>query len=302
MNKKEIRQTPEKRIESKTSRTAEFTCLARAASFYEKKPQYNSNDWIATKLVPKFLLPLLKIGWIRHRFIHRYFPQGMYEYVIARTKYIDSIFQKAISHEFDQILLFGAGFDSRGIRFAHQHNSTKIFEMDMPITQNAKIKQLKRRGIEINPNIFFISIDFDRDSIGDKLLDSGFKKNKKSLFILEGLLMYLDDEAVNTTFQTINEFAGVGSEVVFDYVYSSVLRGENLYYGESGMLQRLQKEQEAWCFGIERGEIASFLEKRNLRLIQSLTAEDLEKKYFTDEHGAIAGKINGTHSIAYARK
>jgi hypothetical protein len=56
MNTNEISGTIEKRIESKTSRTAEFTCLVRAASFYEKKPQYNSNDWIATKLVPKFLL------------------------------------------------------------------------------------------------------------------------------------------------------------------------------------------------------------------------------------------------------
>ena len=110
----------------------------------------------------------------------------MYEYVIARTKYIDSIFQKAISSEFDQILLFGAGFDSRGIRFAHVNTKTKIFEMDVPITQDAKIKQLKKRHIEIGPNVIFVPIDFSRESLENKLLESGFKKNQKSLFILEG--------------------------------------------------------------------------------------------------------------------
>ena len=88
----------EKRIESKTSRTAEFTCMIRAASFYEKRPQYKSNDYIAPILVPKFFAPVIKIGPIRTFFRNRFFPKGMYEYVIARTKFIDSVFQKALEN------------------------------------------------------------------------------------------------------------------------------------------------------------------------------------------------------------
>jgi len=130
----------EKRIESKISRTAEFTCISRAASFYEKTPEYRSNDFIATKLVPRYLTPLIKNRVIKNWLMNRFFAIGTYEYVIARTKYIDSIFQKAILSGFDQILLFGAGFDSRGIRFASENTKTKIFEMDVPITQDAKIR------------------------------------------------------------------------------------------------------------------------------------------------------------------
>jgi O-Methyltransferase involved in polyketide biosynthesis len=107
----------EKRIESKISRTAEYTCMTRAASFYEKRPQYKSNDYISPKLLPKFFTPVIKVGIFRKFFTNR-FPAGMYEYVIARTKFIDSVFQNAVSSEFDQVLIFGAGFDSRGIRFA----------------------------------------------------------------------------------------------------------------------------------------------------------------------------------------
>ncbi|MGZ7050241.1 MAG: class I SAM-dependent methyltransferase, partial [Methanobacterium sp.] len=142
----------EKRIESKTSRTAEFTCMVRASSFFEKTPQYKSNDYIAPILVPKFFLPVIKISPIRNFFKNRFFPKGMYEYVIARTKFIDSVFQKAMQNKFDQILIFGAGFDSRGVRFSNLNKLTEIFELDAPITQNAKVKQLKNRGIEINPN------------------------------------------------------------------------------------------------------------------------------------------------------
>ena len=291
----------EKRIESKISRTAEMTCMTRAASFYEKTPQYKSNDYIAPMLLPKFFMPIIKIGVLRKFFTNR-FPSGMYEYVIARTKFIDSIFQKAVTNEFDQILIFGAGFDSRGIRFADLNKKTNIFELDAPVTQKAKISQLKKRGIEINPNITFISIDFNKESLEDKLAEFGFKANKKSLFILEGLTMYLDPEAIDNTFNVINQFAGTGSEVVFDYVYSSVLREENLYYGESEVLNQVKNANEPWSFGIEKGELKSFLKDKNLKLIQSLNSEDLENEFFKDEQGNTVAKVNGTHCITHAKK
>ena len=291
----------EKRIESKISRTAEYTCMTRAASFYEKIHQYKSNDYIAPQLLPKFFTPVIKVGIFRKFFTNR-FPSGMYEYVIARTKFIDSVFQNAISNEFDQILIFGAGFDSRGIRFADLNKKTIIFELDAPVTQEAKIDQLKKRGIEINPNITFISIDFNKESLEDKLIESGFKENKKSLFILEGLTMYLDPEAIDNTFHVIDQFAGTGSEVVFDYVYLSVLRGENIYYGEPEVIKQLQNTNEPWSFGIEKGKLESFLKDRNLKLIQSLNSEDLENRFFKDENGNIIARVNGTHCITYSRK
>jgi len=292
----------EKRIESKTSRTAEFTCMVRAASFYEKRPQYKTDDHIAPILVPKFFLPVIKIGPVRTFFINRLFPKGMYEYVIARTKFVDSVFQKALENQFDQILIFGAGFDSRGVRFSDLNKGTKIFELDAPVTQNAKVNQLRNRGIELNSNIIFISIDFNKESLEEKLLESGFNENQESLFILEGLTMYLDPEAVDSTFDVINKFSGKGSEVVFDYVYSSVIREENLYYGESEVYKGVKDRGEPWSFGIEKGEIESFLKDRNLKLIQNLNSEDLENEFFKDEHGNILSKVNGTHCIAHAKK
>lgn len=296
-----------KRIENKTSRTAEFTCMIRAASFYEKETHYKSNDYIAPKLLPKFMVPIAKTGAIKYLFKNRLnfpkdVPKGMYEYVIARTKFIDSVFQKAISNEFDQILIFGAGFDSRGIRFADLNKKTKIFELDAPLTQEAKINQFKKRGIELNPNVIFISIDFNKESLEDKLIEFGFQKNKRSLFILEGLTMYLDHEAIESTFHIIDQFAGENSEVVFDYVYSSVLRGENLYYGESEVLKQVNDANEPWSFGIEKGKLDSFLKDKNLKLICSLNSDDLEDKFFKNEQGTIIAKVNGTHCITYALK
>jgi len=105
-----------RRIDSKSSRTADYTCMYRAASYLEKNELYKSEDYIA----PRLLRGLIKF-FVKHKLINYnwiFFPKGIYEYVIARTKYIDNIFKESIENGIEQILIFGAGFDSRALRFA----------------------------------------------------------------------------------------------------------------------------------------------------------------------------------------
>ena len=151
-----------RRIETKTSRTAKLTTVSRAASYFEKNECYKSDDYIATRFIPKLLITFLKIRLTRSMLSKRIAPKGIYEYVISRTKFIDEIFTKAIKEEFDQILIFGAGFDSRGIRILPSTSKTIVFELDAYHTQNAKINQLKKRRITIPKNITFIPIDFNK--------------------------------------------------------------------------------------------------------------------------------------------
>jgi O-methyltransferase involved in polyketide biosynthesis len=114
--------------------------------------------------------------------------------------------------------------------------------------------------------------------------------------------MYLNKEAVDELFKLIYELAVPGSRVVFDYIYASVLRRENIYYGEMDIYEKVNSVQESWLFGIEKGEMEAFLKNYNFNLIQNLNSEDLEKMFFRDEQGHIIGKINGTHCIAYVKK
>jgi len=232
----------------------------------------------------------------------KFFPRGIYEYVIARTKYIDTIFKESLESGIDQILIFGAGFDSRAVRFAKYNIKTRIFELDSPYTQNAKINQFKKRNVPIPDNTIFIPVDFNVDSVSEKLELNGFRRDKTTLFIMEGLVMYLNEEAVAELFKLIYRLAVPGSRLVFDYIYASVLRQENIYYGERDIYRRVNSVQESWLFGIEEGKIEAFLGNYNFTLIQNLAAEDLEKMFFKDEFDNIIGKVNGTHCIAYVKK
>jgi hypothetical protein len=92
----------ERRIDTKSSRTAGFTCMYRAASYLETNVFYKSDDYIAPKLLPFFIKFIVK-----HRLVNfhwSFFPKGIYEYVISRTKYIDNIIKKEIEKSIDQII------------------------------------------------------------------------------------------------------------------------------------------------------------------------------------------------------
>ena len=286
-----------KRIENTTSRTAAMTCSSRAASFLETNPHYHSNDYIAVKILPRFISLLVHIPFLRKYLLRLVAPRGIYEYVIARTKYIDEAYEKALVEGFDQILMFGAGYDSRALRFQAMSQQTRIFELDEPHTQKAKILQFQKRNLSIPANVIFISIDFEKESLPQKLDLGGFEKSKKTLFILEGLLMYLISESVKDTFETIKAYAGSGSRVVFDYVQASVLRNENTLYGESGIAKTVSKAGEKWQFGFEPDEVNSFAEGYGFRVTDHKCVQDLEKIYFQNKDGELVGRVNGTHCI-----
>jgi methyltransferase (TIGR00027 family) len=286
-----------KRIDKKSSRTAAFTCMSRAAAYYERNPYYHVDDYIAPRMLPKILKFLLKFHLINFR--GRWIPKGIYEYVIARTKYIDEVLKRVVEEKFDQIAILGAGYDSRGIRFL-ENSQIKLFELDSPMTQEGKIKQMKKRKISVPDRVNYIGIDFKRQSLRTKLKEAGFRNDKKCLFILEGIVMYLDEESVKNTFDIIRECSSKGSLILFDYVYSSILRGENRFYGEAEIMKKVSGAGEAWTFGIEEGEVETFLKDLGFRLLEHYNAHELEDRYFTPEKGDKEGRINGTHSIVLA--
>jgi len=274
--------------------------MYRAASYLEKNKFYQSNDYIAPKLLPglsKFLISnrLVNLRW-------PFFPRGIYEYVIARTKFIDDVFEDSIKQGIEQIVLFGAGFDTRAVRFADINIHTKIFELDTIYTQTAKIEQFKKRNILLPKNTIFIPIDFHVDSVTEKLAANGFKRNKTTLFILEGIIQYLKAEVVDELFKLLYELSVPGSRVIFDYIYASVLRKENSCYGEKDIYKKVNRTREPWLFGIEKGEIGEFVSKYKFNVIQDLDPETLEKMFFRDKQHHIVGEINGTHCIAYIKK
>jgi len=269
-----------RRVETTTSRTAEMTCLCRAASFLESNPYYKSDDWVAQKLLPRKIQLAFKLAAARRFLVKAFAPEGVYEWAIARTKYIDALLAKASSEGFSQAVLFGAGFDTRGIRFQSGITRMRVLELDAPTTQRAKIEQYQKRGIAVPANLEFVTINFERELVENKLQETGFSKGARTLVVLEGVTQYLRPEAVYSTLRTISNAVGKGSWLVFDYAHASVLKGESKVYGQDRMIKGVNKVGESWQFGLEEAEIEPLLTRYGFELKDRKSPHDLEEMYF----------------------
>jgi methyltransferase (TIGR00027 family) len=242
---------------------------------------------------------LIGIPPLRRLFLNRLAPKGLPEYVLARTRIFDDAFVTALEEGFSQIVLLGAGFDTRPLRFDDRNHGTRIFELDMPKTQDAKLDVYWHKQVTAPENITFVPIDFDRQDIGDALRAAGYKDGEKTLFLWEGVTMYVTEEAVEGTLDFIGGSAASGSVLVFDYVRADVLGGKSALYGDRNAAKTVADAGEAWTFGLEEDEVSRLLSDHGLELRSHYTPEDMERMYFSSD-GRVLRRVNGTHCIAVA--
>jgi len=286
------------RIETKTSRTAQYTCLSRAVSYRERREAYKGPDQIAYRLIPGVIRLLLHLPGATKFFGRFGAPRGIYEYVIARTRFIDARFEKALKEGFRQAVIFGAGFDSRAQRFDRLNRGTRIFELDTSIIQEEKRKALEDRGIATPRSLVFVALNFNQESLAGKLAQAGYEAGQRTFFLLEGVTMYLTPEAVGRTFRFLQETAGPSSRVVFDFVWAGLAGQEDRYYGAGDILKRVNKAGETWNFFLEEDGVGKFLEEYGFGLEELCDARELEKRYFSDPGGRVLARMNGTHGLA----
>jgi len=287
-------------IEHKASNTAGYTCFSRACASREKDERFHGPDYMAENFLPLGAKFILVVPFLRKLFMRKIAPPGIYEYVLARTKLLDEVFIDALRNRFTQIVLLGAGFDTRALRFKSRNMGSKIFELDIRTTQQPKVEILNRKKIALPKELVFVPIDFNKQNISDALCNAGYVEKQKSLFIWEGVTMYLTSDAVDSTLDFIHCSTMEESIVAFDYIYASVLRRENKFYGEREIYETVSRAGEGWTSAIEDGTIEDFLSQRGFRLITHHTPSDLKKTYFTTDDGTCFGHINGTHCIVTA--
>jgi len=287
-------------IEHKASNTAGYTCFSRACASREKDERFRGPDNLAEIFLPLGARVILGVPLLRWLFMRKIAPPGIYEYVLARTKLLDEVFINALRNRFAQIVLLGAGFDTRALRFKNENVGSKIFELDIQITQQPKVEILKRKQIALPEELLFVPIDFNKEGMADVLGKAGYATNQKCLFIWEGVTMYLTSDAVDRTLEFIRCSVMEESIVAFDYIYASVLRRENKFYGEREIYKTVSRAGEGWTSGVEDGTIEDFLTQRGFKLMKHYTPSDLEKAYLIADDGTRFGRINGTHCIVTA--
>ncbi len=232
---------------------------------------------------------------IRTRIAWRYILSGRHgrsaHYCIARTGYIDDCLKRCVDGGIEQLVILGAGYDSRAYRFDELRGDVQVFEVDHPATQKRKLKRVRKIFGSLPGHVTYVPVDFVREKLAERLLACGYDPGLRTLFIWEGVTMYLTPEAVDETLCFIAENSGDGSRVVFDYVFKSVLDGE--IEGARAWREYLERRGEPPLFGIEEGEVGEFLSARGFELVEDVTGAALTRACF-EKVGGLRGPLRAT--------
>ena len=148
--------------------------------------------------------------------------------VLARSRFSEEKLKLAFTQGIDQCVIVGAGLDTLALRTRDweekgqgENQKLRIYELDHPATQEAKIKKLNRLKTGALKNLEFVSVDFERQSLAEGLKQSSFDSAKPAFFIWLGVTPYLTEEAIFNTVKSIASTSAKGSELVFDYGVNS---------------------------------------------------------------------------------
>jgi methyltransferase (TIGR00027 family) len=172
-------------MRNEPSRTAEVVCLFRAMD--QRRPE--SERILDDPYARHFLGPLfrttlstIELSGPIGRLAEEYSP-GLVAYILTRHRYIDDVLLSGLSRGIEQVVLMGAGYDSRAYRFASQLAGRPIFELDFPATARRKGEILAELKELPQPNLKRLEIDFREERVEDVLDRGGFERGKKTFFV-----------------------------------------------------------------------------------------------------------------------
>jgi methyltransferase (TIGR00027 family) len=189
--------------EGHASRTAEQNALFRAleSSLSERRRLFTDPlaqrflTWPFTLVARLALVPAVRelVPWL----IDTRWP-GVRTSVVARTRLIDETIATALAEPIEQVVILGAGFDSRAYRLPSMRGIV-VFEVDHPDTQAIKRQALARARSAPPQHVRFVAIDFNRQSLDSVMPAAGYRESTRTFILWEGVTSYLTEAAVDTT-------------------------------------------------------------------------------------------------------
>ncbi len=282
------------------SETALATATLRALAAHDPRPEVQGPDNLAELFLTEEQKAPLHDARLHTWVLQNKVAPGAYEFMIARTAFFDEAVRKALAGGLPQLVLLGAGYDSRAYRFRHLLGTTRVFELDALPTQRRKQEMLDRGGIQAPDQVSFVPIDFGLDDLGRVLLDAGFDSSATALFVWEGVTYYLAADAVDRTLAAVRSVSAPGSSLCFDYASLSLAA-----LGEEGARKlreqmRARHPGEPARFGIPQGQIGEFLAGRGFGVVEVLDAAAMEARYLTPANGSTLGKVPALFSFVVA--
>ncbi|MDP3275305.1 MAG: SAM-dependent methyltransferase [Deltaproteobacteria bacterium] len=268
--------------DGKPSFTARVIALGRAL-YREAPADYApTGDAIASDLLSppmramsQLAAPLWSLSPSVARQLFRAATFGLSEHVALRTRAIDEQLADAISSGCTQVVTLGAGYDARPWRLACLEG-THCFEVDYPATQERKRSMIDSHRL-IAGSIDFVPVDFAKDSLEDALASAGHDRDKPTAWILEGVTVYLQRDALQTLFANIAARSAPKSMLSVTYVPREVV--SRWSGGQERIEAVMQSIGERFEGLLEPSALVAMLEAHAMSLVHDESTQELAARW-----------------------
>ncbi|NMC28217.1 MAG: class I SAM-dependent methyltransferase, partial [Syntrophomonadaceae bacterium] len=221
---------------------------------------------------------------------------GVSAFIAVRTRLFDEFVSKRISEGARQFVILGAGLDSRAYRLSGLLKGIATFEVDHPLSQKVKKERVREYFGALPDYVSYVAADLTHNELLPALLKAGYDPLLPTVFTLEGLIMYLDEDTNRHCLQSICEHSGPGSSVIFDYIYASAL--DSRRYEEVRHFSHYWQFMfnEPLRFGIEKGGAADYLVSIGFDRAEDFPPHKLYEQYI--EPVAPRRSISDVYAIA----
>ena len=281
---------------SKASGTACIIAASLATDYHDPRRQALVPK-LAADLAPYFLktcgapvyffAPFIGGRWLRFvtRCLESLLMPGLSLHYLVRKKFIEDAAHDVLERGFvRQMVVLGAGFDTLALRLHRLYPGVQFLELDHPATQQAKQSGLIGH-FPLDSNMHFLPVDFTQHSLEEVLLGSAtYDPSLDTLFIAEGILVYLREAEVKKIFHFIRSHSGAQSLFVFSF----------MEYAPNGKLEFqkpnafvdywLKKGDELFLWGIQKQKLQNFLTPLGFVLKDLGDSELFRKRYLKGEN------------------
>jgi methyltransferase (TIGR00027 family) len=205
----------------------------------------------------------LKRGWYRRAMwaVEGATAPGIFLHYLLRKRFIEDAVRSALADGCTQLIVIGAGLDTLATRLARERASLVCIEVDHPLTQAIKSKALAQSGAPANLSL--VAADLRGTPLASVLATAPpYDSARRTVFVAEGLLMYLHESDVAALFRDVRAIAPKGSRFVFTFMESdgsgrARFKGVKWWYGP--MLDWwLARIGESMHWSIDRTRLAAW--------------------------------------------
>lgn len=264
--------------DAKPSRTAQRVAMRRAAHQLLDEPKV-FDDPLAVAIADGESEQRATAG--------QHWSRALRAFLVVRSRYAEDQLAGAVTRGVRQYVILGAGLDTFAYRNPLRSVGLHVYEVDHPATQAWKRETLRQAGIAVPEDMTFAAVDFERQSLKDGLLASGFDKSQPAFFSWLGVTPYLSRAAFDATIRFIASMPA-GSGVVFDFAVERRLLSPAQQLALDALAERVARAGEPFQLFFDPAALVSDLAAIGLGNIEDLNGDQINARYFAGRSDGLA--------------